>query len=257
MSSILKAKVIDKLHEPSGTSELVENLSIMESECEEKNEKNKGPSEKPFVDQTPTESEAILMQAIKKAHEINIEANGRYKEIIEDAQKEGCLIKEAAELSGYEDGYQKGLAEGLRIAAENAREGLSELQEIIETIKEEGRTALKFQEKHLIQLAFDLARKILKQQVEADKETIYRMLESIILENQRGVTIYLSEYHATLDIHIDKFLCSRIEKISSGNKLVIIKEEDDVIMLETDKGLIDLNVNGQLENLKDAIHHAQ
>lgn len=268
LSSILKAKVIDKLYEYSGDPEFVDDPSFERAAAEidrSSTEINQGSSEIDSeidrsitkIDRAEVENAVALRQAIKKAHEIHVEATARYKEIIEDAQKEGRQIKEAAELKGYEEGYQKGLEEGQRIAEEKARAGLSELQETIENIKEEGRTALKFQEKHLIQLAFELARKILRQQVEIDKEVIYRMLESTILENNRGVTIYLSEYHAALDIHIDKFLCNRIENISSDNKLVLIKEENDVIMVETDRGIIDLNVNGQLENLKDAIHHAQ
>ncbi len=198
--------------------------------------------------------ENILNQAIKKSHHIESEAQNRADSLIENALKNSREIMNEAEKKGYEEGYLRGLVDGANASEQAAEEGLSELRRLIEQFNSEQKEALKRQEKDLIEIAFELAKKIMKHHVKTDEEAVYKMLEEMIQENESSIKIYLSEYQRTLDVHIDKTAAKKLKSISKDIKVVIVKGED-LIMSENEGGVIDMSVPAQLEQLKKVIDH--
>lgn len=199
--------------------------------------------------------EAILRQALKKARHIETEAQLRADTIMEGAVKSSREIMTVAEKKGYEEGYLRGLVDGANASETAAEEGLIELRRLIDLFKTEQKTALERNEKDLIEIAFELARKIMKQHVHTDENAVQKMLEELILENEGSLKIYFSEYQKTLDIHIDKSISKKLRNLTKDAKLVLIKEED-LIMSENEGGIVDMSVPVQLEQLKKAVDHA-
>ncbi len=196
--------------------------------------------------------EAILNQTIQKSQHIESEAQKRADSLIENALKNSREIMSDAEQKGYEEGYLRGLVDGANASEQAAEEGLLELNRLIECFKTEQKEALGRNEQDLLNIAFELSKKILKRSIQTEEDVLLKMLEEIIQENEGNIKIYLSEYQKTLDIHIDKTIARKIRNLSKEAKVVMIKEED-VIMIENEGGIVDMSVPVQMEQLKKAV----
>ena len=243
LSSIVKANLLydapksvdySKMKSENSSQELDKNKGY------ERNEKN----------------EFILKQAIKKAQHIEAEATNRANSIIETAIINSQNILSDAEKKGYEEGYLRGLVAGAEANEKLAEEGLLEIRELVQLMKTEQKASLKTQEKDLIRISFEIAKKIMKQHVHLEENSIPKMLEEIIQENEDGVKIYLSEYQKTLDLNLDKSMAKKIRSISKDAKVVLVKDLD-VIMIETENGIVDMSVPQQLKLLKEAVENAK
>ncbi len=199
--------------------------------------------------------EAILGHAAIKAKHIETEAELRAEGIIENAMKRSREIMNIAEKNGYEEGYLRGLVDGASASEIAAEDSLLELRSLIKCFDKEQQERLKNEESNLINIAFELSKKIMKQNVEMNEEAIIKMLSEIIQENEEPMKIYLSEYQKTLNIRIDKAMAKKIKNKFNGSKFVLLKEED-LIMGESDSGIVDMSIPAQLEQLKKAISHA-
>ena len=157
-----------------------------------------------------------------------------------------------AERLGYEKGYAKGLAEGAKEARRTAEEGLREIESLIEAIRRERMEAIKREEKDLLMVAFEIAKKIMKQQILIVENAIPKMLEEVIAENETGVKIFLPEYSKTLDVALDKSIAQKIRNLSKNVK-VIVTQNDDHIMAETENGMVDMSIPVQLSQLREAM----
>lgn len=196
--------------------------------------------------------EIIVKQAVKKAQQIEDEAKNRANALVEAAIKNSQKIQYDAEKRGFEEGYRKGFEAGEQASMKAAEQGLSELNEIVQTMNLEQEEAIKRQEKDLTQIAFELAKKIMKQQVQIDEETIPKMLEEIIQENRGEIRIYLSENQKFLDLLLDKAIGKKLRSLYKNTKVVFVKEAD-LIMIETENGIIDVSVSEQYGILEKAV----
>jgi len=216
---------------------------------------NREEIEKTSVGEMNEKKEIILRQALKKAEHIEKEAQLRADALVDNALKSSREIMNVAEKKGYDEGYLRGLVDGANASENAAEEGLHELKRLIELFKTNQKSALDRDEKDLMEIAFELAKKIMKQHVQADENAVQKMLEEIVSENQGSLKIYFSEYQKTLDIHIDKAIAKKMRNLTKDAKLVIIKE-GDLIMSENEGGIVDMSVPVQLEQLKKAVDHA-
>ncbi|KNZ41758.1 FliH/SctL family protein [Acetobacterium bakii] len=189
------------------------------------------------------------LEAIKSANDLMKSAVKSSNEIRLKSQEKGY---QQGLSQGYEVGLAQGMIEGTKNALVQAEAGLRELQELVDCINMERETARENREKEMISIAFEIARKIMKQQAVLDDNAIPKMLEEIVHEDEEGLKIYLSEYQKTLGIHIDKEIAEKIKKLSSKSKVIIIKD-DDKIMVETKNGVVDMSLPMQLEQLAKAI----
>lgn len=210
--------------------------------------------EKTSIVEVNEKKEFILRQAITKARHIENEAQLRADSIMENALKSSREIMADAEKKGYEEGYLRGLVDGANASELAAEEGLHELKQLIELFKTEQKSALERNERDLIEIAFELSRKIMRQHVQTDENVIQKMLEEIVAENEGSLKIFISEYQKTLDIHIDRAAIKKLRHLTKDAKLVLIKEED-LIMSEYESGIVDMSVPVQLEQLKKAVDH--
>ncbi len=242
LSSIVKANLLTTV--PPLAEQSKEPSEISRAEIEQIN-----------IEDVNEKKETILRQAITKAKHIESEASLRSESLINSAMKSSREIMNTAEKRGYDEGYLRGLVDGANASERAAEEGLGELRRLLDAMKAERISALEREESDMIKLAFELAKKIMKQHMQVDENAVQKMLEELIVENEGSVKIYMSEYQKSLDVHVDKALAKKLKAISKDAKIVIIKDED-LIMGETESGIIDMSVPVQLENLKKAVDHA-
>lgn len=237
MSNIVKANSFSNIKYDNNDYEIKENVGL---------------NKKSWSQEMKNVRDSIIRQALKKSQRIEQEATKRANEIVECAFEQSQNIMKDAENKGYQEGYAKGLSEGTQNAGAKAEAGLKEIQDLIQSIQTEKQAAFERQEKELIRIAFEIAKKIMRQQVQIDENVIPDMLKELIHEEQEHVKIYLSEYQKTLDLYIDKNVLQKINKLSKNTNVIMVQGED-VIKVETENGIIDLSLNVQLDKLEEAI----
>lgn len=243
LSSIVKARQLVDLPKSDNTKHLMEvQLAVQAMQMERSQ----------AISEWLEKKETIIKQALKKAKHIENDAELRAEAIINNAISESREIISAAEKKGYGDGYRRGLADGASASEKAAEESLQELKRLVECFRAEQSELIKREEKHLIEIAFELAKKIMKHNVRMDEVAFLNMLEEIIRENEGSMKIYLSEHQKCLDIRIDKDIARKIRSMLGDTKLVLLKEED-LIMAENESGIVDMSVPTQLEQLKKAV----
>ena len=230
LSSIVKAKWITE-----------------SSEISLKNNSSKPNEKEAKVDYDPTvegikSANDLMKSAVKSSKEIRLISKEKG---YEEGSKEGFA-------QGHDIGLNQGLKDGAEAAMAQAQEGLNEIQDLVECLKQERQTALENRKEDMLTVAFEIANKIMKQQAKLDENFMPRMLEEIILDNEEGLKIYLSEYQKTLEIHISKEISEKIRNLSKNAKVIILKE-DDKIMIETKNGVVDMSLPVQLKQLGKAI----
>lgn len=208
--------------------------------------------EKARMKEWDEKKDALLHQATIKSRHMEEEAESRANSLLDSAKKASQLVMEEARTEGYEAGYCRGLEIGIQQAEQEAMEGLLEIAQVAEACKTAQREMMDQQGEEVIELAFVIAEKMLKEQIRQDKELWMKVIEELAQEQEGKGKIFLSEYQKTLDLTLDKPMIKRIKELCGSTKLVIVKEED-IIMAETDSGVVDMSISTQLEQLRQAV----
>lgn len=243
MSSIVKAKHL------ATDFRISETPGISEKHIDSSNDY-------PKPDSVNEQRENLLKKAIEKSKNIEAEANKRAEAIIANAEATSKETKKNAELKGYDDGYLRGLVDGANQAYKAAEEGIDEIGNLLKLIQEEKYQIIKKEEKNLLEISFEIAKKIMRHSVQMDETILEKMIEEVILENDGKIKITVSEYQKTLDLRVDKSLAKKIKNFSKDSKIIFVKEED-MIVIETASGVVDISVPVQLEQLEKAVGHKQ
>ncbi|MCR5481974.1 MAG: hypothetical protein K6F52_04180 [Clostridia bacterium] len=200
----------------------------------------------------------IIEEAQATARRLISEAEEKGKAIVEDADQNAGMIVNESETVGYQQGYKKGLREGKEAKEAKLEECVDDIKELVQFIKDENRRTFTENEKQIVQLSFDIAKKIMRQQIKVDDDSIPKMLEEIIKENEKTVKVYLSEMNRVLKFRVDRRLYGKIKALSENLRVIAIKEEDedekrDVIRIETETGMIDASISSQIDALKEEL----
>lgn len=204
--------------------------------------------------QSSGDFEELLNEAVEQADEIRRQAEEEAQRIIQGAHEETVNIMQQAEQAGYNEGYLRGLAEGGKAIEETAEDHLYEVKRLVELMQEERDEAIRNQEKDLIMIALEASKKIMRQHVDGKDDAIVKMIEEIIAENEDVLKVFLSEYHKSIDLHVDKSIAKKMKNYGKGLKTMIVSDED-TIMLETESGILDASIPTQLGMLKDAVEN--
>jgi len=257
LSSIVKAKWV--------TQELVTIKKPSDKPAQEQrpDQKTQPPSpENGLADQADaglTQDQEQRLNEFKNAEALR-KANDLMKSALESSEE----IRQKSQELGYKDGYALGYDEGHRLGIEEgyqeghqaamaeSEQGLREIKAIINCLNEERQTALENQEADLLAIAFELARKIMRHQVQEDNEVFLKIFDEVIHGDEVGLKIYLSESQKSIDFRLTKEIVEKIKKLSNKSKVIIMKE-DDKIMVETDDAVIDMSLPVQLEQLNQSI----
>lgn len=259
MSSIVKAKWVTQVVETTSSSINRANISAETSIQTEHSD----------INLESRDSQLDSVEAMRSANELMKEAIKASQEIKEKSQENGyregfsqgyAAGKEEGFQDGQQEGFQKGLKEGLH---DGLNQGLAqaeaeiaakfeEINELLRLIKQERQNALNNQEQDLLDIAFEIAKRIMKQEVQEDQDVFLGIFEDVIHGDEEDLKIYLSENQKTLDLHINKEMAEKLKKLSKKSKVIILKDEDKIVV-ETNDSVIDMSLPVQLEQLEKAI----
>ncbi|OXS27392.1 MAG: hypothetical protein BI182_08600 [Acetobacterium sp. MES1] len=212
-------------------------------------------------------------------HDDSVEAMHAANELMKEAIRASQEIKEKSQETGYQEGFSQGYAtgheegfrdgsqegfqaglkeglhEGMTQAATEIDNKLQEINQLLEVISNERQQALANQEQELLDIAFEIAKKIMKHQVQEDRDLFLKFFDEVIHGDEEDLKIYLSENQKTLDLHINKEMSEKLKKLAKKSKVIILKDEDK-IMVETNDSVIDMSLPVQLEQLENAIEQS-
>jgi flagellar biosynthesis/type III secretory pathway protein FliH len=150
LSSIVKARQLVNLPKKDNAKHLKEVQLAIQAVQTERNQD---------ISEWLEKKETIIKQALKKAKHIENDAELRAEAIINNAISDSREIISTAEKKGYDDGYRRGLADGALASEKAAEESLLELKQLIDCFRSEQLELKKREGKHLIDIAFELAKK--------------------------------------------------------------------------------------------------
>lgn len=250
MFNVIKGEFIKKEIEPKILN--YNKKSLEEEEKEEKSEK----FEKEKVKKEPElledeirrkreELEMINAEILRKKISSENEIQKMYKEADEKIEYE---IK-VSQNRGYQDGYQLGVEKGKEEIIESAGVVLEKVGRIHEEMINQKLSVIENNEEELVELAYNLAQKIVKAEIKFDKDIIRKNL----IEALRKVPICKS---LTIivnweDLEYIKEIKSQLFKEIHGVEKIDILENKSIerggCILETSMGTIDATINTQLE----------
>ena len=249
MSSVLKAKQVHR--DPSSHHSRHKDPEIRTPETSGMTDHPKTQPQPPGLKpETPTVNQET--QSRIKADMMEQEARMRADGIIENAMKTSREIMEKAREQGFEEGYHRGLVEGGHEAFVAVQEKLDEIQQLADLVAEERHREFRKEDRTLIGLAMEIARKIMKKTARLEEDVLEQMIEEVLSEHEGKCKVVISEYQRTLDFKVDKSLARRLKTFSKNASIVFVKEED-LILVETGSGVVDLSIPVQLAHLEQAL----
>ncbi|MBI4855630.1 MAG: hypothetical protein HY818_02635 [Acetobacterium woodii] len=259
MSSIVKAKWVTQTSTPV--------VSPIEKKAET------------HVENLTESSQLEEIDENKIIHEDSVEAMRSANELMKEAIKASQEIKEKSQETGYQEGFSQGYAagheegfqegtqegfqtglkegldEGLSKSALEIERKLQEISEVLDLIKTERQEALVRQEQDIMDVSFEVAKKIMKHHVQDDHELFLKFFDEVIHGDEEDLKIYLSENQKTLDLHINREMTEKLKKLAKKSKVIILKDEDK-IMVETNDSVIDMSLPVQMKQLEKAIEQS-
>jgi flagellar assembly protein FliH len=195
---------------------------------------------------------ARLEEAAREAEGILREAEEAASAMLREAEARAGDIRREAEEAGREAGFARGLEEGREMAKAAVAEHMAELMALADQMRGEREEAIAREERDLILIALEAAKRVMRQQCRVDGDAISVMIEEILQESEGAVRLYLSEFQDTLQFRLDKHIVKKIHRFAGGLKTILVKD-DDCVMLETETGIVDASIPSQLKILEEAL----
>lgn|GEM_PF-3308533 len=249
MSSVLKAKQVHR--DPTSHHSRYKDAEIRTPEASGMTVRPQIQPQPPGVKQENPAVNPETQNRIK-AEMMEQEARKRADAILENAMKTSREIMEQAREQGFEEGYRRGLVEGGHEAFIAVQEKLDEIQQLADLVAEERCREYRKEDRTLIGLAMEIARKIMKKTARLEEDVLEQMIEEVLSEHEGKCKVVISEYQRTLDFKVDKSLARRLKTFSKNASIVFVKEED-LILVETGSGVVDLSIPVQLAHLEQAL----
>ncbi|WP_407640171.1 flagellar assembly protein FliH [Bacillus massiliglaciei] len=209
---------------------------------------NDGKPDSDWEEAARLEAEEILLKAHNEALRLK-------REIEEDRQRweneEKPLLREQAQKEGFQQGYEDGQQKGYQEMAESIQFAGS----IIESSKEDYQKHIEASEPVILELAVQVAGKIIASKLESEDETflgiVKRAVKQVKEHTEVQLHIHPMHYPFVLD-HKDELLAI----FPRETELYIYPDEEmseTGCYIESDKGRIDASVDTQLEEIKQKL----
>lgn len=198
----------------------------------------------------------FLNQTIQEADDILIEAKQQAETIVEEIQQakdyweqeEKRIYIEQAQKEGYQQGIEDGLQKGYNEMAGD----IAFAKEVVEASKVDYQQHLESSESVILDIALNVAKKIIGQQLEAKEETFLSLVKGAIKEAReyREVQLHIhpSRYQSILS-HKDELI-----SIFPKEAELYIYPDDELdegsCIIESENGRIDASVDSQLLEIK-------
>lgn len=205
----------------------------------------------PEAEASPDLGREELASAVKKARTI-VEGANRYL-----LKMHGQMREQARETfeSAREEGYQKGYEEGQAQAFAQNEQTLAQITALLHQI-DRGRDALLMQyEQSMLDLALDIARKVVGAKLMENDETFLNIFRRAAegLRATKAVRLQVSRHEARFVTASIDYLKSLVGGAEHLDIEVLEDKEPGTCILETEDVLIDASADRQLEKLVQAV----
>ena len=209
-------------------------------------------------------SPAELKEAERASKEMLAEAEAERDRMLEEARTEAEQIKKDAEEKGYNDGYQQGLADGEDAAEKKAnaiyRERINQWETAvagaIDGIQQERKESFQRYLEELKDVVLTIAEKVIHVSLGTSGEVIKKMIVTEVekLHKTEWIKIYIDKVDYDRLVEVDEDVARELYRVSDNIKFVVMdKEQSGYVVIETPQEMIDIGVDTQLENVKEAV----
>jgi flagellar assembly protein FliH len=199
----------------------------------------------PGTPQAPrTRNLAGLNQFLERARE-----QGAAMVSVARAQAEA--IAQGAREQGFEVGYNEGIAR----AEAAVTERLNIAEQLVAQVREAREEALASCERDLVELAFQIAEKVVRQRVAADPDTTIGVLEHALRKAyvREGLTVLCNPADLERLAGASETLQTRVGSLTGLSLIGDRRITQGGVVVRTDAGDIDATIESQLERLRDLL----
>lgn len=205
-----------------------------------------------YLDEIKQEQEEIVNNTVKRCKIIEEDAADKARSLIEHAQTVSGEIMDKAEKKGYETGYKEGFTSGAEEARMAASASIDEIRRFADLVNERLNEAIQSQKKDLIKLSFTIAEKIMRQHIAVSEDAVGAMMDELLSEQNGSLKVYVSEYDSTLQLQMGKAVVEKLKRDWQDAQVVLL-QENDCLMIDTEDGTTDAGIRHQLDRLMEVV----
>lgn len=183
-------------------------------------------------------------------------ANADAANIVADAHKISDAIREAAR----EQGYSEGMARGIDDGSVQAQKYIKAAALFLAEIKEKKEALYLTYENEILDLAYDMATRIIRQELKTDQNTIFNIAKQAAksFRSSDFVKISLAKSDVSETVASD---INFIRSLASNNTEVEIEllpdAESGTVIIDDDNEIIDASIPTQLELLREIVNRSK
>jgi flagellar assembly protein FliH len=192
----------------------------------------------------PTRSIGGLNQFLERARE-------QGAALISVAREQAEAIAQSAREQGFEAGYNEGIGRAEKAVAER----LALADSILAATRSAQEEALASAERDLVELAFEIAEKIVRQKVVADPDATIGVLEHALRKAyvRDGLTVLCNPADLERLMGASEQLQTRVGSLAGLTLIGDRRISQGGVVVRTDAGDIDATIESQLERLRDQL----
>jgi flagellar assembly protein FliH len=189
-----------------------------------------------------TKSLAGLNQFLERARE-------QGAAMVSVAREQAESLAQAAREQGFAAGYSEGVAR----AEAAVLDRLATAEQIVAQVHEAREEALASCERDLVELAFQIAEKVVRQRVAADPDTTLGVLEHALRKAfvRDGLTVLCNPADLERLSGASEILQTRVGSLTGLSLIGDRRISQGGVVVRTDAGDIDATIESQLERLRD------
>jgi flagellar assembly protein FliH len=167
------------------------------------------------------------------------------------AREQAESIAQAAREQGFEAGYSEGIARAEAAVVER----LAMAEQLVTQVREAREEALASCERDLVELAFQIAEKVVRQRVAADPDATVGVLEHALRKAfvRDGLTVLCNPADLERLSGASELLQTRVGSLSGLTLIGDRRISQGGVVVRTDAGDIDATIESQLERLRDLL----
>lgn len=234
-------------------SQAKDELRRLGYELDEGRFEKKKEAEAPAAQYRTEDLHDYTQDAQEEAQRLLMETKRNIDVMTQAAGEEGRRLAEEARNNGYLEGFDQGFSQAMAEFKTTHEPQAIELERLLEQISNYHDEQVAVNERDLTSLAITVAQKIIGQEIKADPRAVTGMLFQTLDANRReeSVRITVSPDLMPVEAKVSAEVKKLISQIAPGAVIHVDEETGSgTCVVETGKGITDLSVDTQLDNIK-------
>lgn len=194
-----------------------------------------------------------MKMAQEEAQQLLQETKSNIEMMMRGAEEEGRRMAEEAKNHGYLEGFEQGFSQAMNEFKTEREPQIKELENLLEQISSYREEQVAVNERELTSLAITVAQKVIGQEIKAEPRTVTNMLYQALDDNRReeNIRVTVSPDLMPVEAKASAEVKKLIAQAAPGTVIYVDGDADPgFCKVETDKGITDLSVDTQLENIR-------